>query len=209
VSRYFFHVVETRTKKRVRDFEGATFRNVSEAQKEAICLAHDIGRHRLYGQTWHVVVTDENSHRILIIPVARVRLRKLRTWFDLAVRAAAFEPSLPPRLFTCLLLVLVLAMGLQAAILSQPVTHQTGRYTLASDTTKQAVVFVRFTPQSSIAEVSSFLRTYNALLLLSGLPQGGLYRLHTADATLQRDDLEKLVRRMAREKIVEFATAAH
>jgi hypothetical protein len=204
VPRYFFDMVEERTNKRVRDLEGVSLGDIGDARREAISLAQDIRAHGLHGPTWQVAVIDENGHAVLTVPIGEVRLPRMRAWFDMVFRFAAYEPRLPPHLFTWLLAVAVTAMVLQVTVLSQRVPEPNEGYALASATAEAAVVHVRFVPQASVTDISKFLGAYDAALI-GGPHPGGLYRVRVSPATLPRDELIKIVRRMAGEKIVAFA----
>jgi hypothetical protein len=124
MSRYFFHVVDDRTANLVKDSEGVSYPNVGQAKKEAIGLARDIVGHGLHGSTWQVVVTDEDEHKVLTVSLADVRARKMQTWLGLAHRIATYELGFRSHVFTWLLTAAVLAMIIQAAVLTQRDTQR-------------------------------------------------------------------------------------
>jgi hypothetical protein len=206
VPRYFFNMVDGYSKNLVRDSEGAEFSGVGEATKEAASLARDVARHGINGltQTWKVVVTDENGDEVLTVPLSEIRARKIRAWFDLAGHIAKFESSFGRRTFVWLAAAAVLAIIVQAAVLTVLFTEQRGNYQTASAPTEGANVAVRFVSHANVADITQFLDAYKATIV-GGPRPGGFYRLHIADTTLRQKELAKIVGRMAQEKVVEFA----
>jgi hypothetical protein len=206
--RYFFHMVEGRTKHLVRDLEGSSFSNTGEARKEAIGLARDIIGHGLHGSTWRVVVTDENGRTILTVPLAenlaRKISRKMRTWLNLARRIAAYEPKLQSHVFTWLLTAAMLAMIIQAAVLTPSLSLRSSSDRTALAAIEGTYVRVRFFSQATVADVTKFLDAYK-VTFVDGPQSAGLYRLRISDGTLPREELAKIVSLVKQEKIVAFA----
>src|SRR5712692_5253107 len=192
--------------KLVRDSEGAVFPGVSEARKEAVSLARDVARHGFRGstQTWKVVVTDENGDEVLTVPLSEIRARMPRTWFGLGGHIAKLKSNFGPRTFVWLVAAAVLAIIVQAAVTTVLITKQRGSYQTASAPTEGAIVAIRFVPNASMADITKFLDAYKASLV-DGPRRDGFYRLRITDTTLPREELAKIVGRMAQEKAVEFA----
>jgi hypothetical protein len=120
----FFIFFETSTENLVRDSEGALLSNAAKAKKEALDLARDIVGHELQGSTWQVVVTDENADTVLRVPLCEICPRKMKAWFDVVRRAAMYEPKLQAHIFTWLLTAVVLAVIVQAAVLTNVSRHR-------------------------------------------------------------------------------------
>jgi hypothetical protein len=95
---------------------------------------------------------------------------------------------------------------MQVSIRREVVTKEGGGYQTASAPSGGAIVAVRFAPQASAADITEFLDAYNASLV-GGPRPAGFYRLRIEEATMPQEELAKLVGRMARERVVEFAAA--
>ncbi|MGC2123823.1 MAG: hypothetical protein WA652_13305 [Xanthobacteraceae bacterium] len=116
--RYYFHFFDESTKNFVRDSQGASLSNASEAKKEAIGLAQDIVRHGFHGSTWQIVVTDANLAVLLRASLSEIRPRLMQAWLDRARRFAVYEPRIQLHIFTWLLTAVVLTIIVQAAALN-------------------------------------------------------------------------------------------
>ena len=97
----------------------------------------------------------------------------------------------------------VLAITVQTTV---HVAGERGTYQTASAATDGTLVAVRFAAQASMAEVTDFLKAYQANLA-DGPRPGNLYRLRIGETTLPPAERTKIVSQIAREKIVEFAAA--
>jgi hypothetical protein len=207
--RYFFNVVEGNFKNLVRDSEGTVFSSEHEARKEAVSFARDVVKHgfRESTRTWKVVVTDEFGTHVLTLPLSEIRAHKIRgAWFDLRHRFAKLESAFGPRTLAWLAAAAVTGIIVQAAVRTEPVTQEGRGYRTASAPIEGAFVAVRFAPQASAADIAKFLDAYNASLVDGPRPEG-LYRLRIRGATVPQEELAEIVRRMAQEKVVEFAAA--
>jgi hypothetical protein len=200
--RYFFHFYDFNSKNLARDSEGAVFSGFRKAKNEAIGLARDIAELGVDRSTWQVLVIDENGNQVLRLPLSRFRPRKFRPWIDLVHRVATYEPRFRPGVFTWLLMAAVLAMAVQAAVLTPRASEPSrGRYHLASAEAKGIAVNVRFVPRTSIAEIEDFLQAYKATLVNGPLPRG-FYRLRILDSAASPEELKLVVERMANESII-------
>jgi hypothetical protein len=206
--RYFFNIMEGRSQNIVRDIEGALLSGVGEARKEAIGLARDITRHGIHQptQTWTVVVTDEKGDEVLTVPLSGIATRKVQGLFDLGSRLAKLEPSFGRGTVVWMIGAVALAITVQTAVTVVNLAPERGGYQVASATTEGTLVAVRFAAQASMAEVTEFLKTYQATLA-DGPRAGNLYRLRIGETTLPPAERTKIVNRIAQEKIVEFAAA--
>jgi hypothetical protein len=208
VPRYFFNVLDGRSKTLVRDSEGAVFSGIEDATKEAVGLGRDVAHHGLYGPnpTWKLVVTDENGREVLTVPLVETRLRRIRTWFDAVRHVAIVETSARPHIFAWLLAAAMLGIIVQTAIKTTSLTENSRGYESASVPTNGVLVAVRFVPAARADDIERFLEAYNASIV--GGPQaGGLFRLHVGNTNLPEGELAAIVKRMTREAVVEFAVA--
>lgn len=105
-----------------------------------------------------------------------------------------------------------LAIVAQAALTKSRLAQESGGYQTASALPSIAaanegtIVAVRFRPQASVADVTRFLKAYEATLCAGPLP-GNLYRLRIGDANLPQAELTKVIARMAQEEVVELAVS--
>jgi hypothetical protein len=206
--RYFFNIMEGRSQNIVRDIEGALLSGVGEARKEAVGLAHDITRHGIHqpSQSWRVIVTDEKGGEVLTVPLSGIAARKAPGWFGLGSRIAKLESSFGRGTIVWLIGAAVLAITVQTAVTAVHVARERGGYQTASAASEGTQVAVRFAAQASMAEVTAFLKAYEATLA-DGPRPGNLYRLRISETTLPQAERTKIVSRMAREKIIELAMA--
>ena len=208
--RYFFNIMEGRSQNLVRDIEGALLADAGQARKEALGLAQDITRHGIHEppQAWAVIVTDEHGDEVASVPLAATRARK--TPAALGHRVARLESRLESSLgrgtVVWLIGAAVLAIIVQATVTTVRFAQQETGYQIASAPAEGAVVAVRFAPQASMADVGKFLDSY-AASFADGPRPGNLFRLRIGEATLPPDELTQIARRMAHEKVIEFAAA--
>jgi hypothetical protein len=203
VPRYFFNVLDGRSKTLERDSEGADFCGLEEATKEADGLARDLAHHGVFG-TWKLVVTDESGREVLTVPLAETRLQRIRTWLDVVRHMATVETSVRPHIFAWLLAAAMLGIIVQTAIKTMSLTGNTGGYETASAPTNGVLVAVRFAPAARADDIERFLEAYN-VSVVGGPQAGGLFRLQVADTNLPEGELAAIVKRMTREAVVEFA----
>jgi hypothetical protein len=203
--RYFFNVVGR--EKRAKDTEGVMLPGMREARKWAVDFARDVVKHGFHesNQKWKVVVTDDNGSQALTVPLSEIRTRSLLR-LDLRRYLAALESRLGPRTLACLIAAALIGIVIEASVRREVVTRASRSYRTASAPAGVTVVAVRFAPQASAADITGFLDAYNASLV-GGPRPGGLYRLRIGEASMLQEELAKLVDRMAREKVVEFAAA--
>jgi len=175
--------------------------------KRRLALQEILSKHGFRGstQTWKVVVTDENGAQVLAVPLSEIPART-RIWLNLRRRFAALESSLGARALAWLTAAAVMGIIMQVSIRREVVTKEGGGYQTASAPSGGAIVAVRFAPQASAADITEFLDAYNASLV-GGPRPAGFYRLRIEEATMPQEELAKLVGRMARERVVEFAAA--
>jgi hypothetical protein len=205
--RYFFNIMEGHSQNLVRDIEGVLLSGAGEARKEAVGLARDITQHGIHepAQTWTVIVTDENGDEVLTVPLSGNPARKTQGAFDLGGRFTKLESSLGRGTVVWLIGAALLAITVQT-VTAVHLAQQRGGYQTASAPTEGTLVAVRFAAQASMADITNFLKAYQASM--AGGPQpGNLYRLRVGDTALPPAELAKVVDRMGQEKVVDFAAA--
>jgi hypothetical protein len=207
--RYFFNIMEGHSQNLVRDIEGALLSGTGEARKEALGLARDITRHGIHEppQTWTVIVTDENGDEVLTVPLSGAPARKTKSTFHLGGRIAKLESSFGRGTILWLIGAAVFAITVPTAIATVHLARERDGYQTASAPTEGAFVAVRFASQASMEDVTKFLAAYQASLT-DGPRPGNMFRLRIGDTTLPPQELTKIVSRIGKEKIVEFAAAA-
>jgi hypothetical protein len=205
--RYFFNIMEGHSQNLVRDIEGVLLSGAGEARKEAVGLARDITQHGIHepAQTWTVIVTDENGDEVLTVPLSGNPARKTQGAFDLGGRFTKLESSLGRGTVVWLIGAALLAITVQT-VTAVHLAQQRGGYQTASAPTEGTLVAVRFAAQASMADITNFLKAYQASM--AGGPQpGNLYRLRIGDTALPPAELAKVVDLMGQEKVVDFAAA--
>lgn len=129
---------------------------------------------------------------------------------SLATRLGHFLASLSPRTLVYAAGAAALLLVLQAGVIGAVVVKDlSGSYRTASDQPTKAIsatALVRFQPDAHMAEVSTLLGSYNAVIV--GGPRAGTIRIQIGDKALSRDELTKLMARLQAEEIVGFATPA-
>jgi hypothetical protein len=203
--RYFFNMVDGSSRNLVKDSDGAEFRDLSEARKEAVGLARDVARHGFQGSAiWQVVVTDESGRDLLAIPLSQIRSSRIASWIDLGRHMAHVEARFGTRAFVALVVAAMLTLITLAALTTLRGRDQNGSYRVASAPGEGAIVAVRFAADAHVADITEFLETYKASVI-GGPRPGGFYRLSLADRALPPEEIARTVGRMTRERIVEFA----
>jgi hypothetical protein len=129
-----------------------------------------------------------------------------RRSFDLAGRIAGFLSGFAPRTLAYAAAAGALAIVVQGAVLTQwAVKDQAGgSFGLASKSSSEGpAIMVRFAPQATAAEITSFLGTYKADLVAGPRP-GNFYQIRVSGLN-SPDEISAVVARMqAESKIVEF-----
>jgi hypothetical protein len=209
--RYYFNMMEGRTKNIVRDIEGVALSGAAQAREEAIGLAQDITKHGFTEstRTWRVVVSDESGEEVLTVPLSEVRARKATRERARGIgnSIAKLESRFGRGVIIWMIGVAVLAVIAEAAISSMQAGDQGGYQMASSPAGELAVVAVRFQPDTSIAEINRFLASYEATLT-GGPRPGDLYRLRIGDTSLPQGELAKIASRMSQDSIVAFAAVA-
>ncbi|MBR0718289.1 hypothetical protein [Bradyrhizobium liaoningense] len=140
---------------------------------------------------------------------------------SLSARIAAFFSSLSPRTLAWSASLGAFALVLQAGIIGAVlVKNQSSTFQTASLSTSESVTralgpqaaapaaahaLVRFTPDARVADITALLDSYQASIVDGA--KGGMFRLQFAKA-MSQDELNGLLGKMQREKIVNLAVAA-
>lgn len=125
-----------------------------------------------------------------------------------------FFASLSPRTMAVAASFAMLAVGLQAVMLADFLSKPQNSQSPESEPVTRGLIpepagtfaMVRFAPQTSAAEITNFLQSYQAAVV-NGPTAGGLYRVRVAVKALAKEELGHIVARMRRDRIVEFAAA--
>ena len=142
-----------------------------------------------------------------------VRAPARRTSFDFAGRVSDFLSGFAPRTLAWSAAAAALAIVVQAGVITavavkergEPANYETASAPSAADGT---FAVVRFAPQASSADITNFLGAHMATLV-DGPKAGGLYRIRFAGASVPKDELSRLIRRMQEQtKVVSFIAVA-
>jgi hypothetical protein len=131
--------------------------------------------------------------------------RRRTVSFDLGGWLAGLIERVSPRTLAWSAAAAGLAIVLQAGLLAglfvseRGATYRTASYGEATPAGQGAFALVRFNPQASVADITRFFETHKASLV-EGPRAGGVYRIRVAAASLSKDELAKLVARMAEDK---------
>jgi anti-sigma-K factor RskA len=123
-----------------------------------------------------------------------------------ATRFRNFISSFSPRTLAYAASLATLAIGLQAFALVGMLTKPQGDIASLGEAHRGSFAVIRFTRQANAAEITDFLQNYQATVV-DGPRPGGLYRVKLAMTSLAREELDRIVSRMRRERVIEFAGA--
>jgi hypothetical protein len=126
-------------------------------------------------------------------------------------------PSLSPRTMAVAASFATLVIGLQAFLLADVFTRPTVQPQSPAQSPAPGPVhlglgpggsfaMIRFAHQASAGEITSFLQHYQAAVV-DGPNTGGAYRVRVAMGRLAKDEIARIVERMRRDRVVEFAAA--
>jgi hypothetical protein len=131
---------------------------------------------------------------------------------------SGFFPSLSPRIVAVAASCAALVIGLQAVLLADvfmrpTVEPQSSAQSSASGPVSRSLgapggsfAIVRFARQASASEITSFLQHYQAAVV-DGPNTGGVYRVRVAMGRLAKDEVARIVERMRKDRVVEYAAA--
>ena len=149
---------------------------------------------------------DELFRKIDAEPARRAMPR-----LNLAARLGEFMASLTPRTLAYASGAAVLALLLQAGVITGVVMNERGGgYQTASAPATAPVegsyAVIRFAPQASAADITRFLET-NKLSVVSGPATGGMYRVRVAVTGMPKGELARVVKQLQQDKTVDFIAA--
>jgi hypothetical protein len=121
-------------------------------------------------------------------------------------RLGAFFSHLSPRTLGWAAAAAMLALVLQAGIITTAVVKQGGYQTASSEnSTAGTRVLVGFKSDSTLTEITAFLEAYRASIV-SG-PAAGMFTVKLGDKTLAAPEAEQLIAKIKADKVVAFAAA--
>jgi len=129
-----------------------------------------------------------------------------RVSINFSSRVSAFFSSLSPRTLAWSATAAVLAIVLQAVVISSVVlkgssasrSYETASAELPSQAGQGSDVLVRFAPQASAADITKFLQTHKATLVAG--PTGDLYRVRVSTTRLPKNELDTIVKALQSER---------
>ena len=130
--------------------------------------------------------------------------RRQRRSLDIGARLAEFIAGFSPRALAVAASAAVLAIVLQAGIITAVLVGeqgQTGPGLASVDVGEGASALVRFSPQSSAAEITRFLEANKVLLEGPKLNQG-LYQIRVVAGDKSKEELARIVKQMQQDKLV-------
>jgi hypothetical protein len=133
--------------------------------------------------------------------------------FDLAGRVSSFIASFSPRTLAYAGAVAVLAIVLQAGVITSLVSDRGGdaNYKTVSVEPGQksepgAFALIRFAPNATAADITKFLEDSKAVVVDG--PKAGMYRVRVAVTGIPKEELARIVKQMQDNKAVGFAAPA-
>jgi anti-sigma-K factor RskA len=132
---------------------------------------------------------------------------------NLPVRIGSFFASLSPRTLALSAALVAVLLLLQAGVIGAFLaTQQAGSFQTASLSGPRETqespprVFVRFTPDARVSDITAFLEANQATIIGSAV--GGMFRLQFGDKPMSRQETAALLTRLQNEKIVNMAAPA-
>jgi len=124
--------------------------------------------------------------------------------FNLVGRISEFVASLSPRTLAYAGAVAVLAIMLQAGVITSLVNRggDTNYKTVSVAPGQGAFALVRFAPNATAADITQFLED-NKAIVVDG-PKAGLYRIRLALTGMPKEELARIVKQMQENKVVGF-----
>jgi anti-sigma-K factor RskA len=126
--------------------------------------------------------------------------------FNLVGRVAGFLSGFSPRTLAYAASAAVLALVLQAAVLTTVVVRDQGNGQSYELSSADQLAVVRFTPSTTLAEVTRFL-DINHAVVVNGPKQGGLYEIRLSRSMPEADFARTIQRMKAESRIIEFISA--
>jgi anti-sigma factor RsiW len=126
--------------------------------------------------------------------------------FSLGAWLTNFAASLSPRTLAYAATAAVLAIVLQAAVITGVIVNERsnqGVFQTASYPSAGTFVVVRFAPDVTAAEVTNFLES-NRVAVVDGPKLGGMYKVRIADGKLPKEEVGRVLSRLQGDKVIGF-----
>jgi hypothetical protein len=130
--------------------------------------------------------------------------RQSRFSLDIGSRIAEFIAGFSPRALAVAASAAAIAIVLQAGVITAVLVGDESRFGTASHGTAEefegATAFVRFSPQSTAAEITRFLQANK--VLLDGPKLEGLYQIRVVAGEKSKEELARIVKQMQQDKLI-------
>ena len=170
------------------------FELVREELGETIRLNEDLG------------APSSRALKALFAKIDAEAPRQSAASFDLAGRISSFIASFSPRTLAYAGAVAMLAIVLQAGVITNLVSNRGGdaNYkTVSVDPGQGAFVQIRFAPNATAADITKFLEDSKAVVVDG--PKGGMYRVRVAVTGMPKEELARIIKQMQEDKAVSLA----
>ena len=194
----------------------------SEAQRVEQALARDPELAQRYDLVREEMIETIHVNEALRSPSARTMdelfrkidaepARRALPRLNLAARFGEFMASLTPRTLAYASGAAVLALLLQAGVITGVLMNERGGgyQTASAPATAPAdgsYAMIRFAPQASAGDITKFLEEHK-LSVVSGPAAGGLYRVRVAVTGIPKGELARVVKQLQQDKSVDFIAA--
>jgi hypothetical protein len=137
-------------------------------------------------------------------------VRKPKMSFSITAWMTEFVSGFQPRTLAYGATAAALAIVLQAGILAGvfvkegSVGFTTASFTQTENLGEGSFVLIRFNPQASVADITSFLVENKASVVSGPAAGSGMYRLRVAEKPLSQTELGAVVKKMAKNSVVGF-----
>ena len=193
----------------------------SEAKRVEEALARDPELARRYELAREEMIETIHVNEALRAPSARTMedlfkkidaepARRSLPRLNLASRLGEFMASLTPRTLAYASGAALVALLLQAGIITGVLMNERGGYQTASAPATApadgSYAMIRFAPQATAADITRFLEA-NKLSVTSGPATGGMYRVRVAVTGIPKAELARIVKQLQQDKTVDFIAA--
>lgn len=128
----------------------------------------------------------------------------------LAARLREILSGLSPRAFAWSAAAAALVIVLQAGIIAGVVIREQASYQTASVPAAidagGSYALIRFQPQASAADITAFLES-NQMSISAGPSAGGIYKVRVGSGKLPKPELDRVIRRLATDKVIGLIAA--
>jgi hypothetical protein len=166
-----------------------------------------------FGETIHLNETlgAPSAHAMakLFAKIDAEPVRRQAVSLNLGTRVAEFFASFSPRTLAYAGSAAVLAILLQAGIITGVMLHEksaTGYETASAPSTDPGIgafTLIRFAPQASSDDITKFLDA-NKLQVAAGPVAGGLYKVRVSMTALPKGEIARIAKKLQEDKVVGF-----